>query len=289
MKKIGFAVLTAAVLLSGCSTAVNRTVQDIEVITPGVTEAECDMRTPKDRYQVITPNTVKVEKARYDITITCYKQDYITAVETIKSKFAGSSVGNIFTGIIPGYFVDWNTGAMYEYPEKVVINMKPLGGEPSKEIDTTIYQLDAPQTPEPAPPAGAITALPEDVESPADAAPAEMKTPPVDDKTIVVPGPDAKDPAHYQDDLPEEEKDSKDGDSNEMSPQFDINENPDPTPLKPVPSKGSDGKSPEPTSAKPEEKKKEELGQDITIDDLNPKAGDEPEPQPIPLLKRISN
>lgn len=255
MKKQVLLFLAAAVLLSGCATATRRTVQEIEIITPGVKEADCDMRTPKDRYRAITPDKVLVEKSRYDITVTCYKQDYITAVETISSKFSGTSVGNVVTGIIPGYFIDWNTGAMYEYPEKVEIEMKPLTAS-KDEIDTKIYEITPPEEKSPA------------------------LGPVVDDHTIIVPGPDGEMPQEPSNDLPEEEKDGKSGDESELSPQFDLNENSSgPVPLKPEQEK--------PTEPAVTPEKKKTLGQDITIDDLEPKAGDEP--QPIPLLKRISN
>ncbi len=129
MRQKFFAVLSgvaAAAALSGCATMFDHTTQLVEVYTPGVEQVDCILDTPEQRYRLLTPNKVRVEKSRFDIVVTCSKLGYEDAIRTLRPTLTGSTFWNVFNGVIPGTSYDMMSHAVYTYPTKVEIEMVAL-------------------------------------------------------------------------------------------------------------------------------------------------------------------
>jgi len=124
------AALAAAVSLSACSTIVNGSNQMVKFNTGDVEGANC-VATGGSDYAVnesfTTPAEVKLPRSKKKIDITCDKEGYETGTKSILGKVEGSTAGNIIAGGGIGLGVDALTGAIYKYPDTVVIDMVKAG------------------------------------------------------------------------------------------------------------------------------------------------------------------
>tara|TARA_B100002003_G_scaffold182157_1_gene170385 strand:+ start:376 stop:765 length:390 start_codon:yes stop_codon:yes gene_type:complete len=112
--------LLAIFTLSGCASMVGDSVQPVSVDTPNCPAAECRMVNSQGTYFVkSTPETVTINKAYSDLTITCEKNGK-SAVSTHASKANVANYGNILLGGIPGALIDGGSGKGYDYPSYLV-------------------------------------------------------------------------------------------------------------------------------------------------------------------------
>jgi hypothetical protein len=73
-----------------------------------------------------TPGSVRLDKSKNDITVSCSKDGYQSASVSESPKFVGTTFGNIIAGGVIGVAVDAATGANYEYPSEVRLDMTPI-------------------------------------------------------------------------------------------------------------------------------------------------------------------
>ena len=127
-------VAAAAILavLSGCSTIIEGTSQDISVNTepPG---ADCMLNREGGMIARVnpTPGVANVKRTKYDITIVCKKDGYAEATylnhSGIESQAAGAIVVGVFSlglGLI-SWGVDSASGADNKYTSPVKITLQP--------------------------------------------------------------------------------------------------------------------------------------------------------------------
>ncbi len=111
-------------LLPACATVVNGTSQDVAVSTspPG---AACAVDRAGARLGVVpqTPGSLHVEKSKNDLTVTCGKAGFQTAAVTHSPSFSFMTFGNFFVGGLVGAAVDMASGANYQYPGDIRINL----------------------------------------------------------------------------------------------------------------------------------------------------------------------
>ena len=112
-----------AVLASGCATVVNGSTQQISVTTDPVAGANCELKNSEGTWQVTTPGTVEVNRARNDLTITCTKDGYPTATTADHSKINFMTFGNVLAGGIVGVMIDSSTNANTEYETPINISL----------------------------------------------------------------------------------------------------------------------------------------------------------------------
>lgn len=129
MKLVASFLLAVAVTgLAGCATVMEGTGQSIEVSTipPG---AMCSIAREGGNLGDIasTPGSIRVDKSKNDITVTCSKAGYRTAVITRSPRFQGTTFGNIILGGVVGAVVDASTGADYEYPGEIDVTLAAAG------------------------------------------------------------------------------------------------------------------------------------------------------------------
>jgi len=134
IKLIGITLL--AINVSACSTIVNGSNQTVAFNTAEVTGASCELTGGSDfkvNEKFTTPAEVEVPRSKKALQLGCSKPGYQTASKTVNSRVEGTTGGNLLFGGFIGAGVDAATGALYKYPETVVLNMEPVGGMISSE------------------------------------------------------------------------------------------------------------------------------------------------------------
>jgi hypothetical protein len=131
-------VLSAlAMCLSGCATIMEGGGQSVTIATTPA-GALCDIDRVGTHLGTVakTPGSVRIDKSKNDITVSCKEDGYQPASITETPKFVGTTFGNIVAGGLIGVAVDAATGANYEYPSDVHLDMAPVGSvNPGPSID----------------------------------------------------------------------------------------------------------------------------------------------------------
>lgn len=124
-----------AILLTGCSTIVKGTQQQVSVATPGVQDAMCTLSSPAVGTRTVqTPGTIVLPKSKHDVAVSCVKQCYTTGVGVLASETEIMTAGNVLFGGVIGLGIDAASGAMNKYQPGVEIAMSPIPncGAPKK-------------------------------------------------------------------------------------------------------------------------------------------------------------
>ena len=133
MKNIN-AVLAMASLLSinGCASIVGEKTQPISVTTiqdnKEVSGVGCTLMNDSGKWFLASPGSVTVHKSTGDLAVDCGKDGNIAGHETLVSRSNGAVWGNIIAGGGIGYVVDRNTGAGFNYPDRVTVELRQIGG-----------------------------------------------------------------------------------------------------------------------------------------------------------------
>lgn len=127
MKKI-IIVLPLIVMIfsiTGCATITEGTSQNVSVETSPVTGATCSLQNNDGKWFVNdTPGSVVVHRSSQPIFVSCKKNGYPKASESIQSSTKGMTAGNIVFGGIIGGGVDVADGAAFRYPNDMEVPMK---------------------------------------------------------------------------------------------------------------------------------------------------------------------
>lgn len=117
----------AAVAMTGCSTIANGKNQAVNFSTGAVEGADCLVTGGRDgalREEFQTPAKVQIRRAKTAIDVECNKVGYQTATRTVESQMEGTTAGNVVVGGFVGLGVDAMTGAMFKYPDTIMIEME---------------------------------------------------------------------------------------------------------------------------------------------------------------------
>ena len=120
-------VLFAASITSGCASITGSRNQPLSVQTHQkgvqVVGANCTLQNDKGSWFVTTPGSVVIQKSYSDLAATCNKEGMVPGVATFKSGSNGGVWGNIVAGGLIGYAVDASSGAGFDYPSLLSIEM----------------------------------------------------------------------------------------------------------------------------------------------------------------------
>lgn len=125
------ALLTALVIaavLPGCASIVSGQNQPITVEAPNCEGATCKLINDKGTWFVKAPGPVTVSRAYGDLIVTCNKEGFGAATNTVSSSTKAMAAGNIIFGGIIGVGVDVATGAAYDYPLLITNPLECKGG-----------------------------------------------------------------------------------------------------------------------------------------------------------------
>ncbi len=120
MKKL-FA-LSLALLLSACAYAVEGSIHEMHIETPGGAHSVCYLEYAGRRYAVRPPETVHIAKSTEPMDIKCLAPGNRSKMVTVYPKTNDAAMLNVANGLVPGLYFDYRTGAMYEYPSIVSID-----------------------------------------------------------------------------------------------------------------------------------------------------------------------
>jgi uncharacterized protein YceK len=123
------------ILLSGCSTIVKGTEQQVSVATPGVQGAMCTLTSPAVGTRTVqTPGIMTLPKSRHNVAVNCVIQCYSDGVGILASETEIMTAGNILFGGVIGLGIDAASGAMNKYEPGVEVAMTPIPncGRPGK-------------------------------------------------------------------------------------------------------------------------------------------------------------
>lgn len=131
------AVALAAATLSGCASIVTGHNQSLSVETrhkgDPVSGANCKLVNDKGTWFVTTPGSVTVRRSYGDLSVRCEKDGLEPGIAAVKSSTKGMAFGNILFGGIIGGAVDAGSGAAYDYPPLITVEMgsSSASGQPS--------------------------------------------------------------------------------------------------------------------------------------------------------------
>ena len=134
-------------MLSACATLVNGSSQNVTVSTnpPG---ASCTLDRIGARIGAIpaTPGSVRLDKSKNDLSVTCAKDGYQTATVSRAPSFGGATFGNLIAGGVIGVVVDAASGANYSYPDDIRMDLaaNPAPAVPPMALQAPPSGPDAP-------------------------------------------------------------------------------------------------------------------------------------------------
>jgi len=120
-------LLACAGLAGGCASIVGGTSQHVRVEArkdaKPVTGAQCRLANSKGTYQVTSPGTVTISRAFDDLTVRCELDPLEPGTASVRSSTKALAFGNILFGGLIGVAIDATSGAAYDYPEDIQVDM----------------------------------------------------------------------------------------------------------------------------------------------------------------------
>jgi hypothetical protein len=124
MKNLKWVLIALTFTLPGCAAIVDGRKQEVQVQTPGIGCAQCQLSNSKGTYQSsCTPQKVTVKRAYGPLSVSCQAPGWSGKSES-ESKVKGWFFGNILLGGLIGMGIDAATGAAYDYPDTIQVQMQ---------------------------------------------------------------------------------------------------------------------------------------------------------------------
>ena len=141
-------------LLSACATIVNGSSQTVTVsTTPPAATCTVDRVGARIGAVAQTPGSVRLDKSKNDLSVTCSKPGFQTATVTKAPSFSGATFGNLIAGGVVGVVVDAASGANYEYPADIRLDLaaEALPALPPLALQSPTASPDTAETADAAP------------------------------------------------------------------------------------------------------------------------------------------
>lgn len=127
MRRFTLFALALLPAFTGCASIVSGQNQPVSVETraKGTTlaGANCTMLNDKGKWFVTTPGTVTVQRSYNDLSVSCEASGVSKGIAMVKSATKPMAFGNILFGGVIGAGVDVATGAAYDYPTLISVEM----------------------------------------------------------------------------------------------------------------------------------------------------------------------
>lgn len=116
---------------TGCATIMEGSGQSVTIATDPA-GALCNVDRAGTHLGTVanTPGSLRIDKSKNDLAVSCTKDGYQTASVNQSPKFVGTTFGNVLIGGLVGVVVDAATGSNFEYPTEVRLNLAPVAGTP---------------------------------------------------------------------------------------------------------------------------------------------------------------
>lgn len=119
IKKLLYLLPLAA--LGACAYTIDGSIQDVKFVTPGATNASCDVFVEGLKYHVNPPQTINLFKSKEDLVVDCKAPGNRRKVVYIKPQIETSAAWNAATAGA-GLAWDYASGALFRYPDVVEVN-----------------------------------------------------------------------------------------------------------------------------------------------------------------------
>ena len=143
------AALGACLMFGGCASIVSGQNQSVSVTTQkngtDVAGAKCTLSNDKGTWYTTSPGSVMVRRSYNDMMVNCALDGSDPGILSVKSSTKGMAFGNILFGGIIGVGVDMSTGAAYDYPTLIAVNLGQVG-----TFAPPVAKPDAPKESDPA-------------------------------------------------------------------------------------------------------------------------------------------
>jgi hypothetical protein len=141
--------------LVGCASITSGTNQSVSVETRTeqgpLAGASCKLSNDKGAWYVNTPGSTMVSRSYSDMVVRCEKEALDPGQANVKSSTKAMAFGNILFGGIIGAGVDVATGAAYDYPPVITVQMgKMIVIAPPAPAASAAAAASPPGTPAPA-------------------------------------------------------------------------------------------------------------------------------------------
>jgi hypothetical protein len=122
MTKFPLLAATALLSLTACATLFDHSSQPVNFQAAGATEVACDVTYAGLKYHVRPPQTIIVQKSREDMRLSCQAAGNRVKTMVVPSSVSGWTFANVGNGVVPGAAYDAETGAMFKYPDVILID-----------------------------------------------------------------------------------------------------------------------------------------------------------------------
>ncbi|PJB69765.1 MAG: hypothetical protein CO093_09645 [Alphaproteobacteria bacterium CG_4_9_14_3_um_filter_47_13] len=120
------ALLLAALVLSSCASMFGNATQEITFLTPGVNDSICFISNGDINYRVWPPEKIRVSKRPGTMEVTCLADGNREKIVMIEPEHVSTALANGFNGFAPGLFIDYETGALFEYPNTISVDFSDM-------------------------------------------------------------------------------------------------------------------------------------------------------------------
>lgn len=119
--------LALCALSTGCASITTGQNQSLSVETrtdgKPVASANCKLENDKGIWYTTSPGTAVVRRSYNDLNVRCEKDGHAPGVTAAKSSTKAMAFGNILFGGIIGAAVDVGSGAAYDYPSIITVEL----------------------------------------------------------------------------------------------------------------------------------------------------------------------
>ena len=128
--------------MAGCATVSESTDQLVTVRTVEdnreITGVGCVLTNDAGRWFMMAPGRVTVRRSTGNLFVDCKKAGVAAGQERFASRANNTAtIGNVVSTAGLGYLLDKQTGAGFDYPDVLVVLMKPLGRPPAQNAPGT--------------------------------------------------------------------------------------------------------------------------------------------------------
>jgi hypothetical protein len=120
-------LLVPVLLATGCASITGGTNQPLSVETRSkggtIPGADCKLSNNKGTWYLTTPGSTTVHRSVEDLAVRCEKAGHEPGIASVKSSTKGLAFGNILFGGVVGAALDVGSGAAFDYPSLITVEM----------------------------------------------------------------------------------------------------------------------------------------------------------------------
>ena len=115
------AMLGSVLILGACTTFIEKSIQEVEFVTPGAQGAVCNIYVEKLRYKIHPPITVTIHKSKKEMVVDCRAPGNRRQKLFIEPEIDPTSTWNL-ANAGAGYVYDYMSKSLFKYPERVIVD-----------------------------------------------------------------------------------------------------------------------------------------------------------------------